>query len=111
MKTKRVLVIDPEARTVTEAEVTDLRSMQLIVRGLIERALIFENGDELYVNEEGLFHTPNYFFEVKGFPVALCGRAYVIGSVTPSGNNRASTKFSVDELKKEIRFLGKGEVR
>lgn len=104
-KPKRVVVIDPSKNEVYEAEVTSLKDMRAIVGGLIERAIILENGDELYVNEEGLFDsTLRPFFIDGGINQAFVGTAYIIGSVTPTGDNRAAAS-KVEEIRKKVRFL------
>lgn len=103
MKPKRVLLIDPAARTVTEATVSRLEDMQKIVGGRIERARICECGHEVYVNEEGLFNDELVPFMIDGAG-PFVGPAFVIGPVTPTGDNRPAT-LSVEEVRKMIRWM------
>lgn len=107
MKSKRVLFINSEKREITETTVSCLEDMQKLVGGYIERAHIFENGDEVYVNEEGLLLAMNFFFRIRDGHQPFAGNAYVIGQVTPSGNNRSAIT-TVEELRKQLQFFGEG---
>lgn len=102
-KAKRVVVIDPIARTVWEATVESLKDMQVLVGGLIERCCILPNGDELYANEEIMLNGPRHFFTLEDtdmvFPIA--GKAFLIGSVTPTGNNRSAIS-NVDNIRAKV---------
>ena len=103
---KRVIVIDPATRTITESTVRCLEDMQQIVGGLIERALITDDGTnhELYVNEEGLFEEELHPFTFVGArqPI-LVGRAFLIGPVDRFGENQAAT-LSVQEVAAMVGF-------
>lgn len=101
-KPKRVIVINTELKQVYEAHVCGLKDMQKIVGGLIERAMILDNGDEIYVNEEGLFDQSLKPFVIDGN--VFIGNAYIIGSVTSSGGNRPAAS-SVDDIYRQITFL------
>lgn len=106
---KRVIMINAELQIITEGVVIGLSGMQKLVGGYIERAHIFENGDELYVNEEGLLQNTNHFFVVEGFHQPFAGNAYVIGPVTANGNNRGAVS-TVEEIKALVTFRGKGVI-
>lgn len=102
MKKKRVLIINAKDKNITEGEVSSLKDCQAIVGGRIERGHILDNGDEVYVNEEGLLSSEEYFFWIKGAHQPFAGNGYIIGSVTPTGNNRSATS-EIKDL--EIHFL------
>lgn len=104
MKQKKVIFINTKERTVEERMVSELEEMQALVGGYIERAHIFKNGDEVYVNEEGLFDNSLSPFFMVGCPHPYVGNGYIIGKVTPSGNNR-SVKMTLEEVKKLVVFL------
>lgn len=101
---KRVVIIDVELGEIREGRVRCLNDMQLIVGGNIERGHTLENGDEVYVNEEGLFIDGLNAFYIKGSYQPFFGSAYIIGSVTSTGNNRAS-KSTISEIKEMVRFM------
>lgn len=100
---KRVVVIDTIKRKIYESEVSSLEEMQKLVGGHIECATILENGDEVYVNEEGLFTGDPQFFSIKGGHQPYAGNAYVIGSVTSAGNNRAA-ESTVAEIQHSVKW-------
>ena len=106
MKQKRVIFIDTANRTVSETTVATLDDMQKLVGGLIERATVLENGDELYVNEEGFFDSNPQLFFIDGAHQWFAGNAYIIGSVTDSGNNRPA-KSTIGEIVKKVNFGGR----
>ena len=107
MKSRRVIVIDPKEKSITEASVKNLADMQAIVGGRIERALTLPTGDEIYVNEEGLFTDALYAFRVPGLETGTYfGKAYVIGGVTNSGDN-FPCELTTDFVSRNIQFLGK----
>lgn len=100
-KPKRVIVIDLVACAFREEDVFDLSDMQKIVGGRIERAFCLENGDEIYVNEEGLFDRDAGVFLVKGAHQPFVGSAFVIGGPTKSGNS-TSAKSSLKDIEKTV---------
>lgn len=103
-KPKRVVIINSEDRVFLEAQVSSLDDMQKIVGGLIERAFILPNGDEIYVNEEGLLSQPTDFFSVRGAPEPFAGNAYVIGEVDDVGDNNGA-RSTLGDIKRLVRFM------
>lgn len=104
MKQKRVLTINSATQTIGETTIAGLTDAQTLVGGLIERAFVFPNGDELYVNEEGLLGQPEHFFTVKGGQHPFAGNAFVVGEPTNSGENR-DVSMDKETLKGLIRFV------
>lgn len=104
MSRTKVLVIDAQKQEIREATVETLEDMQAIVEGLIERAQILKTGDEIYVNEEGLFKNFEYGFSVAGaFSRFYLGSGYVIGEADDEGDN-TDVKISIENLKKLVTF-------
>jgi hypothetical protein len=58
------ILIDVAAREIREIENTGLDALQAAVGGNIEAAYYWENGDVLFVDEEGLFKPQTNFFRV-----------------------------------------------
>lgn len=106
MKPKRVIHINATERTIKETSVSSLEDCQKLVGGLIERVCILPNGDEVYANEEGLLGdlSNQQWIGVDSQPRPIAGSAYVIGSVTASGNNRPC-KSTVNDIKASFHFL------
>jgi hypothetical protein len=108
-KKLRVLIINSEDRTITEGEISSLQDAQAIVGGYIERATTFANGDELYVNEEGLLNSPQFFFNILGGHQPFAGNAYIIGAVDGEGENLGAVT-KVDEAKYWVQFITRTDV-
>lgn len=106
---KRVVIINSETQQVTEDEISGLEDMQKIVGGRIERAFIIDNGDEIYVNEEGLLRGSNFFCEMVNKDFILFGNAIIVGAVTPTGANRDALS-TTEEIREQINFLGEKEI-
>lgn len=106
---KRVIAIYTDSQKVEAMTVTRLEDMQEIVGGNIERACILDNGDEVYVNDEGLFQEPLHFFTINGAG-PFAGNAYVIGKVDSRGYNThvASTE---EEIGMGVEFLSARTVK
>lgn len=104
MKQKRVVVIDTQNRKIYESEISTLKDMQKIVSGYVERGFTLENGDEVYVNEDGLNDETLKAFYIEGAHQPFAGNAFVIGKVTSSGNNRAA-QSSVKEVINRVRWI------
>lgn len=87
----KVAVINPFKKEVRIKMIDNtLEGMQAEVGGLIERGPSFDNGDEIYVNEEGLLqqyfdeagqpiHAPGFFCDAW-FPNPLVGQAVIVGN-------------------------------
>ncbi len=85
-KKRSVVVIDPQHLLVYKQVAFALEHLQAIVGGRIERAMTLENGDEVYVNEEGLMSNgPIYFCNIKGAHQPFAGTAFIIGPVDDDG--------------------------
>jgi len=103
---RKVVVVDPAARSIVNSVVSSLEDAQAIVGGLIERICTLPNGDEVYANEEALFNSelvPFLLVFEDVPPIKIVGPAYIIGSVTDSGNNR-DVSSTVDKIRKCVVF-------
>lgn len=92
----RVLIIDSEKRTVTEGFISSLFDAQAIVGGLIERAGYLANGDEVFVNEEGLLLKLEHFFAIEGLEGVFAGNGYITG---PTGEDGEETPAQTTEVR------------
>lgn len=93
MKKIKAMVIDPFKQQVYEKEIGQdhLPDMKEIVGGYIEAAGQFDNGDVLFVNEEGLFKKNQKFFKVSELnPSALAGVGFVLGHDAEGAGRDAS---------------------
>lgn len=109
VKFKRVLFIDAVNRTITESKIRGLDDMQKLVGGSIECATQFENGDEVFVNEEGLFGEPQHFFDV-GAHQPFAGNGFVIGECGRDGYSK-DAKSTVEEIAAKLTWKTRAQVQ
>lgn len=111
-KKRRVLVIDPHAKTITESFVASLEDCQAIVGGRIEQAASGGPNDcELFVNEEfllGPIEEKVFFAPRARGALPIAGKAYLIGPPDARGLN-TGTDLSVDRALESIVFLEQDE--
>jgi hypothetical protein len=109
----RAFTINAKARQIVEAELPEanqLQAMQAAVGGMIEPAYEFENGDTVYVNEEGLFGDRSHWFEVEDAHQPFVGNAIVCG-FDPETGETIDAKSTLDEVKRAVTFKTYAEVR
>jgi len=86
--------------------------IQRMIGGPFQCVDINDEGDTIYIHEEGLLKSSNYFFEVKSSlyeePYPLAGTAIVSGT-TMDGDD-AKPKITHKELKEMITFKGKHKI-
>ena len=103
----RAIKIDSENMTVHEIEIDEERTLsqlQGIVGGNIELAHELPEGDSVFVNEEGLFCSPEHFFEINGGHQPFAGNGVVVGLDFKSGST-VGAKSSVENIRSLVKFL------
>ena len=104
MKLCRFVVIDAKNKKITVEErpkKESLEFMQGCVGGYIERGMDLENGDELFIDEEGLFKGYDFGFSINGSRFVGSG---VLSASTKTGDT-ASAKSEVQSLQSEVEFF------
>lgn len=109
-KSINVLVVDPEAQTVTEQAITpELHSYQEIVGGYIEGFYAVGNlfhGHAMYLNEEGkLLPPPHHAWRLEGIDELLVGKAVLFRTV---GSREGDARVMPEQLRSKITWLGAG---
>lgn len=112
----KAILIDAATREIREIENTGLKSLQAAVGGFIETAYSWENGDVLFVDEEGLFKPQSNFFRVP----TLCddqpfaGNGVVVGrEVTDDEGEYVRTDvptITVEALREIVEFRDRAQV-
>lgn len=109
MATVRALFIDSKKREVRTGYVDGLDGMQKAVCGYIERAYTLENGDDVFVNEEGLLGIPEDFFYIEGAHQPFAGNAVIVGASDEEGDC-TDARTQTPELKAQVTFMNTMEV-
>lgn len=114
----KCIEINPALRTVKLIEVdiskSRLSGLQALVGGLVEVADRFQNGDDLLVNEEGLFAMPQHFFTLNDgdAATALAGVGLIVGTLsTDEGMEWISPTTGVEEVLRRVKFFTLPELR
>lgn len=98
----RAFLIDPVARSLEPVNVDGFRSIQEVIGCDTFTAAYLENGDVIYVDDEGLFKGPTSFFLVEGYPQPLAGRGIVVG--TDAEGNDVPPKTTEEWLRENLDF-------
>jgi hypothetical protein len=76
----KAILIDSAAREIREVEYKDSTHLRELVGGWIERvSLGLPNGDELFVDEEGMFKPQSAFFMIHGHYMPIAGNGVIVG--------------------------------
>jgi hypothetical protein len=105
-KTCKAYLIDTERCRIEQVEYVGLQGMQKFVGGYIETAFQWENGDTLYVDEEGLFKKGELVFFTldRRRDQPFAGNGLLVGAEDDEGNT-APPKITIEELTAAIGFL------
>lgn len=79
------------------------------IRDLIEARMftfirLYENGDGVYIDDEGLFAEQRHFFLHRNYPQPFVNKGLFVG--TDDEGNTVPPKTSMKTLEKDIRFIG-----
>ena len=75
----KALLINSTERTVTTVDYADYRDIQRYVGGPFAGACVFDNGDALLVDDEGLYKDHEHYFFVNGMAQPLAGNGLLTG--------------------------------
>lgn len=105
----RAIFINVTKREISEVVLDDtiiLKELQRYVGGYIERALELPNGDDLFVDEEGLLKSPEYFFMHEAGHQPFAGNGIIVGH-DKEGETIAARSTLVDVIGKVDFMLAK----
>ena len=100
----RAILIDANAQEINEYKNTGLESLQKAVDGYIAIGHTFDNGDTLWVNDEGIWSNNHNLFKLAGACNLFIGNAVITGGADAQGNT-LSAKSTIRSLRKNITFL------
>lgn len=112
----KAILIDSEKRELREVEYDHgskpgAVTLQMLIGGYIESAWSWENGDVLWVDEEGLFKPQSHFFRFtpRGDGQPLAGNGVLIGREeeddSPDGYHTEPPTITIEELRPLVQFL------
>lgn len=105
----KAILIDSENRTVSEKEIEDWRGIAPSIGCELFDIVRLDNGNGVYVDDEGLMKDPQHFFVLKGYPNPLAGNGLVLGT-NPEGES-VSTTLTVEKVKAMVKFYNVSQIR
>lgn len=106
----RCILIDPDHRTMSYIDIDENQSKleqfyQHMECSLITSPIDFQNGDTLYVDDEGLFYVnpDTTFFRFRGYHHTLCGKGVIVG-IDQHGNS-VDCSTTIEELQQLVEFV------
>lgn len=107
---KKAILIDSMNRTIKQVEVGGLEDIYKVMGvELIQVATYMENGDVVYVDEEGLYNANRNWFTIQGGHQPFIGNALVIGTDNRTGDD-ADAKSTVEDIETVVRFVSEVDV-
>ncbi len=101
----KAILIDPFEMTVSEVdyggEMADI--YRLIDADLFTVAGFGEDGDGVYVDDEGLFKGTQRFFKLDGYPQPLAGKGLVLGS--NDGGESVAPVTTLEAVRAAVRWV------
>jgi hypothetical protein len=101
----RAILIDPFAKTVTEAEYEgDYHQVySLIHADTFTVVQLDDEGDALFLDDEGLLKEGQEFFAIGNYPSPLAGRGLILG--TDDEGESVATRISLDVVRAAVHWL------
>lgn len=100
----KAILIDSEQQEIRQVEYHHPAEWQRLIGGPIQLAHAWPNGDVLYVDEEGLLHSPRYFFAIpERTDQLLAGNGLIVG---PEINHEGAEppSITVQEVQQKVLF-------
>lgn len=76
----KVIYINPAAKSVEIRHIKDASEIRTLIGGFLAAATRYDNGDVLYVDDEGLLKGPRHYFWMPGiYDAMLAGPGVLVG--------------------------------
>ena len=99
-------LINPEDQTITLADYRGYESIKELIKApLFDVVRINDLGDCIYVDDEGLYRQPQYFWTYGNYLHPLAGRGLVLGTDMSTGESRPPMRVSISTLTEMITFI------
>jgi hypothetical protein len=105
---KKAVLIDVVAQTITEVQVGHYSDIYKHIGNQCETFAVpvqFENGDSIFVDDEGLLKEVHGGFFMKDWNYPLCGNAVILGQ--DDEGESVDYKSDIEDIKKGVIFVSK----
>ncbi len=102
---KKAILIDVQAQTITETQIGHYSDIYAkIGNGCHTFAcpVEFDNGDSLYIDDEGLYNDPKGCFIMKGWSMPVVGNAIILGS--DEEGESVDCQSTIEEIASQLKF-------
>jgi len=102
----KAYLIDPSRFTIAPVEIDRDHTLEQLYKHIgcdMVEAVYLENGDTLYVDEEGLLKRQWHFIVLDGYPQPIAGKGVLVGA-TPAGNS-TDAKTSLEALTAKVSYM------
>jgi hypothetical protein len=99
----RTLLIDPTAKTVTEHDHDGNWKTIAPAIGCDTFDVIFTSVGDIYVDDEGLLKSPQFFWKLDTMHTPIAGKGLVFGFADEEGDSTAS-EISIERLLEKLDF-------
>jgi hypothetical protein len=110
----KCIIINPAARSITEGTYTGPDDLRAILGGWFATAYVWESGDALYVDDEGLMKPNEHFFRIslRGDDQPLAGVGVIVGAEKPdrSGYITLPPTITVEALEAAVSWMSRASV-
>lgn len=106
MAKAQAFLIDPVAQSITEVTYTGHYTNIYTHLGIDTFTVVdlgFDNGDAVFVDDEGLLKSDQRFFQIDGYPQPIAGRGLVLG--TDEEGESVTPKITLSKLKGLISWV------
>ena len=102
-KPMRAILIDPEAKTITEVQYDgNYKSIYKLIDCETFTFVGIDGENVIFVDDEGLFKEPKHFFIWKGYPQPLSGKGLILD--TDDEGDSIATDLPIDYVKSQVKF-------
>lgn len=105
---KKGILIDVNNETVTEITIGDYTEINDKIGSRFFDVVRFNEDNDVYVDDEGLFNEDNKFFSIdeNGYP--LSGNGVILG-IDPDTGESIDTTILIDDLKPLVKFYQRSD--
>lgn len=100
----KAILIDPETQTITEVEYSgNYKDIYKLTGCDCFTVVGIEDGNGIFVDDEGLFNDPRYFFLYNGYDQPLAGKGLILG--TNEEGDSVDCTLTVDYIREKVKFI------
>lgn len=107
----KAYLIDPEARSITEVDYSGnyQHIYDLIGADAFDCARLYPNGDAAFIDDEGLFKDPKFFWLHRYYGGPIAGRGLVLGC--DGDGESVSPQVQLSDLRNDVMFVTDEQLR